>query len=550
MLNEEEKRYLSSTRLSVKINYVELEDNYDDGNIFYHYGKGIVISTINSETYIDKNYYTEDRLIRLLEEIFTCLDTNELILPEEFFKIDIINKVFSKLSCRKIIIDGKHKVNLNQLMAINKNTNIKELKVPEVKKNIAKKNFHFKIIPNIDNQFSSEKFKKFLIDDILQLRTLDIELPLKDDYTNENNEPISEGKDLDKIINVLVGIDTLSFAILDNGSKSIPQSLQIVEKIEKSIGSKIENIYFVTGNRDLENIMLLKDLEKDHKLSIMYDREIICSVDDFVNMRNNIKKLLEPIKKYQLSPLEKALFVYDTVKNFYIVNYKYMKKKKVSRVIHRIFIPNELNCQAYAALYAQLLRELKIQASDYSLYTPLISELFLTKDNHSRTMVRLVDDKYAINGLFNTDVIWDAMGKLKGKYQYEYFLKSIPNIKKQFAKDDFHNDIEILVSNKNIGELSPKERQVFEILLNKKKINERDIIHLKKVMTNNISLKIFLYALSTVRVVQGMDRNIIKAELVATTNYHNGKEGFKDIFTDPNEDLSYLDINPEKGKKS
>ena len=43
MLNEEEKKYLSSTRLSIKINYEELEENYDDGNIFYHYGKGIII---------------------------------------------------------------------------------------------------------------------------------------------------------------------------------------------------------------------------------------------------------------------------------------------------------------------------------------------------------------------------------------------------------------------------------------------------------------------------------------------------------------------------
>ena len=94
VLNDEEKKYLSSTRLSVKINYVEIEENYNDGNIFYYYGKGIIISTINNETYIDKKYYTDEKLIQLLNNIFSCLDTIELILPEELLSVDIINKTF------------------------------------------------------------------------------------------------------------------------------------------------------------------------------------------------------------------------------------------------------------------------------------------------------------------------------------------------------------------------------------------------------------------------------------------------------------------------
>ncbi len=550
MLNEEEKKYLSSTRLSVKINYVELEDNYDDDSIFYYYGRGIVISTINSETYIDRDYYKDDRLIELLNDIFICLDTTELILPEEFLNINIINKTFKNLKCKVIIIDGKNKITLEQLIAIDNNSNIKELKVPDIEKSIGTNNFGFKIIPDINNKFTSEKFNKFIIDDILRLKALDIELPLKEDYVDENNQEISEKKDLDKIIGVLVDIDALSLTILDDGSESIPQAFDIVKKIEQSIGSKIENIYFITGNRDIQNIEKLKEMDADHKLSIMYDKEVICSVDDFINMRIHINKIIEPIKKCSLSPLEEALFTYDIIKDFYIVNHKYMKEKKVSRFIHRIFKANELNCQAYSTLYAQVLNELKIKASDYSLYSPLVEEVFLTKENHSRTMIHLVDEKYAIDGLFSTDVIWDAIKKMKKNYHYEFFLTKVQNLKKQFVTDKFPNEIEVLLNYKPVNELSVKEIQFFQRILNKDKITEKEIDKLRKIMSNNISLKIFLCALSTVRVAQGRDKQVIKDELVAVVNRNSKKEKYTDIFSDDSKNLDYLDINLSTKKDS
>ena len=542
MLNEEEKKYLSSTRLSIKINYEELEENYDDGNIFYHYGKGIIISTVNSETYIDKKMYKGVDLINLLGEIFLCIDTNELILPEEFFKLDIINQTFANLHCNILTISGIKNVSIEQLEAIEKNCDIKELKVPDIDKNTNNKKFKFKIIPNINSRLTSEKFKNFLLEDILRFKVLNIELPLSEDYIDNDNQNVSESSDLDKIIDILVDIDSLSLTILDDGSKSIKQVIEIITKIEVSIGSKIENIYVVTGNRNIENIELLKQIDNDHKLSIMYDKEIICSLDDFIKMRNKINLFVTNVKKYELSPLEKTLYIYDMVKDFYIVNHKYMKDKKVSRYLHRIFKNNQLNCQAYSALFSQILREVKIHSSDYTLYSPLVEEIFLTKDNHSRTIIYLNDKKYNINGLFNADVIWDAIKKMKKNYHYEFFLTRILNIKKQFSTDKFHNDIELLLGNKHFEELSEKEKQVFERLLNKTIIKAKDIQSLREIIKNNISLKDFLQALSSVRVAQGRDKKQIKEELVAIVNRNNKNEKFIDKFQNYEEDLNYLDI--------
>ncbi len=542
MLTEEEKKYLSSPRLTVKIHYVELKENYKDDDIFYYYGKGIVISTISNETYIDSNTYTNEKLIELLNDIYKNIDTNELILPEEFITIDMIEKTFSNLNCNIIKINGTNTVGYDQLKAINEYSKIKELKVPSIDKKIANNKFKFKIIPRINNQFTSPRFKDFIIDDILRLKALDIQLPLQEDYVDEKGQTISEKNDLNQVINVLVDIDSLSFTILDNGESSIVQSLDIIHDIEVSIGSQIEDIYYITGNRNIENISLLTEIDVSHKLSIMYDKEIICSLSDFINMRHIINLFIEKITKYELSPLEKTLYAYDLIKDFYIINSKYIQEKKISRYIHRIFKINKLNCQAYATLYEQILKELKIKAATYDLYSPLVAELFLTRDNHSRVMIHLIDEKYNIDGLFSTDVIWDSIKKAKHNYHYEFFLTRVINTKKQFSTDKFHDEIDILLGDKDFAELKEKELSFFQSLLNKDNVVEKDIEKLKIIMVNNISLKTLIYALSNVRVAQGKDKEKIKEELVAIVNRTNHKPEYNNKIFYEDEDLSYLDI--------
>lgn len=542
MLNEEERKYLSCPRLSLKINYVKFGDNFDNNDIFYYHGNGIIISTINSETYIDKKIYNGETLNTLLNNIFSCIDTTELILPIELLSVEIISKTFANLNCSVLTIEENIKITKEQLVAINTNCNIKELKVSEFDKLSNEYKLNFKIVPNLKKRFTSKKFDNLIIDDIFNFKYFNIELPLIDDFETEDKKIISEKKDLQLIIDSLIDIDSLTFTILDNGKDSIIQSEEIIEQIEKSINSKIENIYYITGNRNIENIEVLKNIEKIHKLSIMYDKDIICSISDFLNMRKHINKIIESVKKFELSPLEKTLYLYDYLKDFYNVNSKYIKDKKASKYIHRIFIANELNSQSYAALYAEILRELKIQATDYYLYTPLSQEVFLTKDNHARTMIYLIDKKYKINGLFSCDVVWDAIKKSKQKYHYEFFLNRIANLKKQYSTDVFRNDIELLLGNKSINDLSNKEIQVFEKLLNKNSINASDIVNLREIMKCNISLKIFLYALSAVRVAQGRDKKSIKLELVAIVNRTNKNEQYTNKFYNANEDLKYLDI--------
>lgn len=541
MLTEEEKRYLGATRLSVKVNYLEFEKEYDLDSLFYYFGNGIIISTISNETYIDKKKYKDNELIKLLREIFATLDTLEIVIPYDFLNLNIITKSFEKLKCNTLRIDTDEKITFEQLSAISNYSKIKELKVENFDKNIGLKKLNYKIIPLINKKFTSEKFQNIIFDDILKFKTLEIELPIKDDV-EKDDKVVSEKNDLELIINSLVDIDILSFTLIDNGEKSIEQSKKIIDEIEKSIGSVIENIYYVTGNRTIENIEELKSVDENHKLCIMYNKDIICSLDDFICMRKYIDRIINKIKKYKLSPLERALMAYDMVKDFYIVNNKYMVDKSVSKYVHRLFKVNNINCQAYSSLYTQILHELKVNAADFMLYSPLVSESFLTKENHCRTMVYLNDEKYDINGLFSTDVVWDSIKKIQKKYNYEFFLTRAKNLNEQFLNEKYNNEINFLINNYPFEKLTSKDIDFFEELFNKSKIEKKNVKKIKRLLEGTITLKDFLSALSVVRVASGVKKEIVKEELLAIVNKINKKEKFVDNFSQK-EDLSYLDIS-------
>ncbi len=540
MLNSEEKKYLSSARLSLKINYLEFGDISKVDSLFYYFGKGLIISTINGETFIDKRFYTGNILVELLSEIFSVIDTIELTIPYEFLNIYTISKSFNNLTCDVLCIDGGGVVNSDQLSAINNFSNIKELKVSSYDKSIGLSKFNFKVTPLIEKKFTSDKFKNFLVSDLVHFDTLDIELPIREDY-EVDGKVVSELSDLKLIIDNLIDIDLVNFTIMDNGEKSIEQSISIISKIEKSIGSKIENVYYITGNRTIKNIELLHEVEVDHKLCIMYDTDIICSLDDFIVMRNFFDKVVNKINKFNLSSLEKCLMAYDFVKNFYIVNRKYTKDKTDSRFVHRLFKANDLNSQSYTELYAQILRELKINAASYMVYTPLVSEVFLTRNNHSRTMIYLNDDKYNVKGLFSADVIWDAIKKYKKNYHYEFFMTKVQGLKKQFPKDKFGNEVEYLMGNCKFEDLKNDDLIFFEIFLNKSVVEKSDLDFLRKILCNNIKFKDFIYSLSAVRVACGVDKKLIKEELIAIVNKVNKRGKFVDNFSN-DDDLSEWDI--------
>ena len=115
------------------------------------------------------------------------------------------------------------------------------------------------------------------------------------------------------------------------------------------------------------------------------------------------------IEKYNLSPLEKIIYVYDEVKKR-----EYKKSDKdiyESRDLDRVLHSDAIVCVGYSNLFNAILKNLGIKA------IPLLS----ISARHQRSLVYIEDSKYNINGVYVFDPTFDSKKNEKYIDKYNYF---------------------------------------------------------------------------------------------------------------------------------
>ena len=124
-----------------------------------------------------------------------------------------------------------------------------------------------------------------------------------------------------------------------------------------------------------------------------------------------------------MSPYEIYLGVYEIVTHFkgYLEN---TQNTDEARILERVLFNNYIVCKGFAELFVALLDKVGIKAFDIDVeyykdrekvntldYARLTKEQIKAKEGntayHSRVLVRLVDPKYDIDGLFIADPTWD-----------------------------------------------------------------------------------------------------------------------------------------------
>lgn len=115
------------------------------------------------------------------------------------------------------------------------------------------------------------------------------------------------------------------------------------------------------------------------------------------NISSIIYKKVEEIEKYNLSSLEKIIYVYDLVKTR-----RYIKEqnsdKLSSRDLDKILLGEAIVCVGYSNLFNAILKSLGINALS----------LISIEANHQRSMAYIKDDKYNIDGVYTFDPTWDS----------------------------------------------------------------------------------------------------------------------------------------------
>ena len=133
----------------------------------------------------------------------------------------------------------------------------------------------------------------------------------------------------------------------------------------------------------------------------------------YLDEEKKLDGMIEPIKKANLSPLEKYIAVYNIVKNFkpYKEN---TENPEYSRYLRYILDNDYMVCAGYANLLEVLLDKVGINTQHLSVSVDTSYKKGFTLEEkpveyagHARVIVNLDDDKYNIHGLYMSDPTWD-----------------------------------------------------------------------------------------------------------------------------------------------
>lgn len=167
---------------------------------------------------------------------------------------------------------------------------------------------------------------------------------------------------------------------------------------------------------------LLKDINVSNKnVKVDYqEANTPIKLNTLHNLSLFIGNIVSDINKYNLSNLEKIMYVYDIVK--YRIYNKDEDNYLNNRDLDKVTSGNTIVCSGFSNLFNAILMSLDIKAM------PLISKTA----NHQRSIVYVNDSKYDIDGIYVFDPTWDCRKKESENYYlecYNYFMMPLSRSK-------------------------------------------------------------------------------------------------------------------------
>ena len=166
---------------------------------------------------------------------------------------------------------------------------------------------------------------------------------------------------------------------------------EIVTEISNTFGNDTSNIYFnVVGNDKLISF-------EEYKATV---------------------KVIDVIEKFNFSPMEKIMYVYDIVRDKVYAEVDENEDKNISRNLSSVLLGNKIVCVGYAKIFRTILEKLGISSHEVYLYYPN------KNGGHARNEVYIKDEKYAVDGVYYFDPTWDSKKSENDNtylFSYRYF---------------------------------------------------------------------------------------------------------------------------------
>lgn len=252
-------------------------------------------------------------------------------------------------------------------------------------------------------------------------------------------------------------------------------------------------IKFIKENKDFkictivdtykcEKIINGINLEEGKNLYLKFQNgQEFITYDEFYKTINELYKIVNFVKKYNLSNIEKILLVYDIIKANKYNQETSFENYSESRDLSKVVNGDKIVCLGYANLINFILGSLKIKNNIEILK-------YKNKQNgHARNIIFVDDDKYNVKGQFICDCTWDSKKNNNYLDNYNFFLKRLSFFAK--AKEE-------VIFKPNYVELLKLDDEQLEIAISKLSTDEKRkmVYSLSNLSDKNIS-NLYLLAL-------------------------------------------------------
>lgn len=224
------------------------------------------------------------------------------------------------------------------------------------------------------------------------------------------------------------------------GHVEITEFDSIVKEI-KRYSSVIDNVYVSLENDDNPTKLL-----------------------DCYKVVKKIKETAEVVKKLNLSPIERIMYIYDLSRNRIYTKEDDYESPYKSRELTKVLSGDKIVCVGYAKIFNVLLKYAGINSRLVDL-EPRNSN---KKVGHCRNVIHVVDKKYNIDGVYFFDPTWDSKRNENDNYlgRYNFFARTkkhmddyekntLCDIDLRYYSEDLFDRVKELVDSGNIKQLEP-----------------------------------------------------------------------------------------------
>lgn len=283
-----------------------------------------------------------------------------------------------------------------------------------------------------------------------------------EDSQNLWGDKLSEEK-IEEIINC--NANSINVTFKTNDYNSIFSAIKKINNFKQNVTYKInitdKNSFnnFIFNNEDILTLDNIKIIQNERAYENV-------SFQEYVKKEKMLLDMVAPARN--LSPLEQYLYAYNLTKNFkeYTPSTEGWEQ---SRALYNILDNEYIVCAGYTRLLEDLLDKLGIKSREFGVVAH--DKETNQYGNHSILQVKIVDEKYGIDGIYFSDPTNDS--DKKNDY-YQYAL--MPNVEEQYIAQNSYDETASFFAANSVEEFYDN----FKKWYNKQENKERAVKDLAK----------------------------------------------------------------------